>query len=89
MSDIIAREFERLDALEAKKIAVGKEPAYKAARKKRIELLAKIQPLEAELREVNEAIKAGKAAIYPIDQEIAMVSKALSGKRDPRKAPAE
>lgn len=86
-TDVIAREFERLDRLNADKVAALK--AYKPARKKRIELLAKIQPLEAELREVNEAIKAGKASIYPIDNEIAMVAKALSGKRDPRKPATE
>lgn len=83
MSGIIEREFDRLYALYARKVTHLK--TWKPARQRRKELLAQIQPLEEALRPVNDEIKARRAEVYEIDQEIAMVAKALSGKADPRK----
>ena len=50
----------------------------------RAALLVEMQPLEARLREINQDIKADRPARVEIDEEMALISRALGGKVGPR-----
>lgn len=79
--------FVALDEARAKREKIMNASAPERAEREK--LLASIGPLEAKLREVNAAIRAKHTDLYDTDQQIANLTKALSGRQDPRKVRAE
>lgn len=72
----IAAQLAPLKAeLEATKAAILADLAPHYAHREA--LLAQIQPLEAKLREVNQAIKMGEAPLHAIGNELAQIARTI------------
>ena len=56
------------------------EAGLTSTRAKRDALVAKIQPIEAELRIVNAEIKAGEAPLHDIGNQLAEIARVLGAK---------
>jgi septal ring factor EnvC (AmiA/AmiB activator) len=74
----------RFHDLTAEKAALEKEIA--PLQKRRDGLAAKMATIEEDIRPVNEQLKEARAPLYQIDNELAMLTRALGGQTGDTKA---
>ena len=77
----ITKDLLRERLAELKDLKAGIELELEPLDKRREKILAKLQPLEAELRDLDKERRAAREPLFDIDNEISTITRLLPGDR--------